>query len=251
MFVLVNRDRVAHQLPPLKYDERLADIARAHSNDMREHHFFDHVSSTFGDLASRMDRASYRNLVARENLAEAPDIAKAEENLLASPHHFENMMATDITHVGIGLVQGGVKDPRNLTITQAFARPAKDESAAQARSAVQLVINRERHERKLPGVTENRDLTQYAEEQLRSYVSTDEDPDVRTIGAVVSKLLSHKPIRGVRGISVSGQVMADSSQFQTPSALLRDAPQQYGVAVAEARPAGKRPVLKVLILVGL
>jgi uncharacterized protein YkwD len=35
----------------------LADIGRAHSSDMREHGFFDHVSPTFGNLENRVDRA--------------------------------------------------------------------------------------------------------------------------------------------------------------------------------------------------
>jgi uncharacterized protein YkwD len=251
MFERLNRDRAAHGLPALKYDERLADIGRAHSTDMRDHAFFDHVSPTFGNLESRVDRAGYENLVARENLAEGPDVNSAEDSLLASPHHFENMMATDITHVGIGLVQGGVKDPRNLTITQVFAKPSKVESPAQVKSAAQATIRKARQDKNLPIASTNARLTAYAEEHLRGSLGDSEDPDVKAIGVAISKRLAKEPISGVKGVSVGGQVLIDSSQFQVPSALLREGPRQYGLSVGQARPPGKRPVMKILVVVGL
>ena len=251
MFERLNRDRAAHGLPALKYDERLANIGRAHSEDMRDHRFFDHVSPTYGNLENRVDRAGYGNLVARENLAEGPDVNSAEDSLLASPHHFENMMATDITHVGIGLVQGGVRDQRNLTITQVFAEPSKLETAAQIRETALSQIRQARRGKGLPTATLNQRLTAYADEYLSSSLGDADEPDLRAIGAAVSKRLSKDPIGGVKGVSVGGQVMVDSSQFQVPAALLRDGPRQFGLAVGQARPAGKRPVVKVLTIVGL
>ncbi len=251
MFQRLNRDRAAHGLPPLQYDERLADIGRSQSTDMRDHSFFDHVSPTMGNLESRVDRAGYRNLVARENLAEGPDIDTAEDSLLASPHHYENMMATDITHVGIGLVKGGVRDPRNLTITQVFARPAKQESPEAAKAAVNEAVRKARQEHDLPTASVNARLSAYAQEYLKQSLSDANDPDVKAIGIAISQRLAKEPLRGVQGVSVGGQVMVDSSQFQVPSALLRAGPRQYGVAVGEAHPAAKRPVLKILVVVGL
>jgi uncharacterized protein YkwD len=251
MFERLNRDRAEHGLPALVYDERLADIGREHSTDMREHGFFDHVSPTMGNLENRVDRAAYRNLVARENLAEGPDINSAEDSLLKSPHHYENMMATDITHVGIGIVQGGVRDPRNILVTQVFAHPTKNESPQAVKLAVQSVIQKARQKSGLPAATLNARLTSYAEEYLKPSLSDSEDPDVRAIGVAISKQLTQDPIRGVQGISVGGQVMVDSSQFQTPAALMKGGQRQYGVAVGEARPVGKRPVFKILIVVSL
>jgi len=251
MFERLNRDRAAHGLPALQYDERLADIGRSQSTDMRDHSFFDHVSPTMGNLESRVDRAGYRNLVARENLAEGPDVETAEDSLLASPHHYENIMSTDITHVGIGLVKGGVKDPRNLTITQVFAHPTKNESPESAKAAVQAAIQKSRQANNLPAATVNSRLSGYAEEYLKPSMNDADDPDVKAIGVAISKRLAKEPIRGVQGISVGGQVMVDSSQFQAPSALLKPGPRQYGIAVGEAKPTGKRPVLKILIVVGL
>lgn len=251
MFALLNNDRVANKLPRLQYDERLADIGRAHSTDMRDHSFFDHVSPTYGNLEARVDRAGYRSLVARENLAEAPDVAKAEANLLASPHHYENIMATDITHVGIGLVKGGVKDKNNLTITQVFATPGRTETETEVIAAVQSKIRRARDQNKLAPATQNPRLSQHADEQLRGSLQDSDDPDLKAIAAAISKRLAKEPVSGVRGISVASQVMVDSTQFEVPAALMRERRIQYGIAVGYARPKGKRPVLKILMVVGL
>jgi hypothetical protein len=247
----LNRDRAAHQLPPLEYDERLADIGRSHSTDMRDHSFFDHISPTLGNLENRVDRAGYLNLVARENLAEGPDENTAEDSLLASPHHYENIMAKDITRVGIGIVKGGVRDPRNLTITQVFALPTKNESTAAVKSAAQAVIRTSRQEKGLAVATLNQRLSAYAEEFLKPTLDNTDDPDVKAIGVAISTRLAREPIQGVQGISVGGQVMVDSSQLQLPSALSRPGIRQYGIAVGQARAPGKRPVFKVLIVVGL
>src|SRR5579871_6683225 len=69
MFERLNRDRAAGGLPPLAYDDDLAAIGRAHSTDMRDHHFFAHESPTTGKLEDRLDRAGYLAIVGRENLA--------------------------------------------------------------------------------------------------------------------------------------------------------------------------------------
>lgn len=251
MFERLNRDRAAHGLPALKYDERLADIGREHSTDMRDHGFFDHVSPTMGNLENRVDRAGYRNLVARENLAEGPDVNTAEDSLLKSPHHYENIMATDITHVGIGIVQGGVRDPRNILVTQVFAHPTKSESPSDVKGAAEATIRKSRQDAGFPPASINTRLSGYAEEYLKPTLGDSDDPDVRAIGIAISKRLAKDPIRGVQGISVGGQVMVDSSQFQTPSALMKPGPRQYGIAVGEAHPPGKRPVFKLLVVVAL
>lgn len=251
MFARLNRDRSDRGLPVLKYDERLADIGRAHSTDMHDHGFFDHHSPTYGDLEKRIDRAGYRNRVARENLAEGPTVDSAEDSLLKSPHHFDNIMAADITHVGIGIVHGGVRDPRNLTITQVFAHPVRQERMTDARASIQKAIARVRQEKKLPPARLNPRLTQYAEEYLRGSLGDVSDPDVKAISADIAKRLMKEPIADVHGVSVGGQVMVESSQFQVPAALLREGQRQYGMAAGEAHPPNKRPMLKVLVIVGL
>ena len=98
----------------------------------------------FGLLEARLHRAGYLFRTARENLAEAPTVDESEEGLLKSPHHYENLMAKDITHIGIGIVQGGVQDPHNLTVTQIFSTPGKLESDTEAARALTNAVSQAR-----------------------------------------------------------------------------------------------------------
>ena len=50
---LINAERAASKLRPLKTDERLSDIARLHSEDMAHRSFFDHVNPDGKDPTAR------------------------------------------------------------------------------------------------------------------------------------------------------------------------------------------------------
>ncbi|HEY5956345.1 MAG TPA: CAP domain-containing protein [Polyangiaceae bacterium] len=251
MSELVNRDRRKHGLPPLVYDERLADVGRAHSADMQKHHFFDHESPTFGRLEHRLARAGYLYVTSRENLAEAPDIEEAEQGLLKSPHHFENLMATDIASIGIGIVKGGVQDPRNLLVTQVFSTPGKSENDAQALHNVMDVIQVARGKGGLKALPRLPALDNMAQGHLSALKSDLSEGQLRPVAKAVAEQLAKKPIAKVTRISVSGQVVVDSSQFQVQGALLESSARGYGIAVGHELDSAGAKRLKVLVLVGL
>jgi len=114
---LVNRDRAARGLAPLSFDARLADVARGHSLDMRVAGFFGHLSPTTGSASDRLDHAGYIFTASRENLALADDVDAAQSWLLDSPRHHANIMADDVSHMGVGIVTGRGDDREVLTIT--------------------------------------------------------------------------------------------------------------------------------------
>ncbi len=119
----VNTERVDHGLNRLEWDPRLADIATQHSRDMLQGDFFGHRSPSHGDLRQRLAAASYFALVSRENLALDQNLISAHLSLMASPGHRSNVLASDVTHIGIGLVRqlspGG---PPLWIITEIFTR---------------------------------------------------------------------------------------------------------------------------------
>lgn len=121
MIALINADRATQNLPPLTHDPRLTDIALAHSRDMREHRFFDHISPHTGTLDDRLHNAGYLHREARENIALHESILGAQQALLNSPGHRANIFASGVTHVGVGAIQDG----DTLLVTQLFAHPAQ------------------------------------------------------------------------------------------------------------------------------
>jgi uncharacterized protein YkwD len=137
IFALLNADRARFGLPPLAWDARLAEIARAHSADMRAGNFLGHVSPTTGDAADRLRKARYEATVVQENLARAYSPREAQRGLMDSPGHRANILSKSVSHVGVGVQiapaegkdRGGA---RELWVTQLFALPAEPFDAAKA-----------------------------------------------------------------------------------------------------------------------
>jgi uncharacterized protein YkwD len=247
----LNRDRAANGLPPLEYDETLADVGRAHSADMRDNSFFAHESPTTGSLDDRVARAGYLALEARENLAEGPDVDTAQDGLLESPGHHANIMSETVTHIGIGIVEGGVEEPKNLTFTQVFAIPGAKESPAQVRERIATLIAQQRQAAGLPPVVPHRKLDQLAEKHIDRLPDKPSPASLKKVGKAVAAELADKPIDGVNGVSVGGQLLWQSDQYEPSAAVTRTNVRHYGIALREVTDDKGRPQIKLLILFGI
>ena len=147
VFDLVNTRRISANRGAMRWDDRLARIARGHSDDMVKRHFFAHVNPDGDDPTARgkhagyaclkrVSRLKYRDGLA-ENLMEEPrfrrvrisggqrtfdwntleDIARQSvDGWMRSPGHRENILepAYDQTGVGIAI------SPEHVYLTQLF-----------------------------------------------------------------------------------------------------------------------------------
>ena len=106
VLALVNQERAAAGCRPLAADSGLAAVAAAHSADMRDRGFFDHVN-----LAglSPFDRAEAAGLSARaENIARGQaDAAAVMDAWMSSPGHRSNILDCGLTRLGVGIADGG------------------------------------------------------------------------------------------------------------------------------------------------
>ena len=133
MFELLNRARKTAGLNVLQADDELAGIARAHSQDMAEHHFFGHVSPKTGNTDDRYRRSGAVVSAFGENVAEADSAETAYDGLMDSPGHRANMLGALFTHVGIAAVS---TDAQQLAFTLIFGRRA--DAARMPRTAAQV-----------------------------------------------------------------------------------------------------------------
>lgn len=118
---LLNRDRTSAKLAPLMVDERLTQIARAHSEEMAKRKSVFHHSPTTGTPEDRVRRAKIKNGLIAENLAQAPSEEEVERSLMDSPGHRRNILDPSLRRVGIGVAlqktpHGGLQ----LYVTQLF-----------------------------------------------------------------------------------------------------------------------------------
>ncbi|MGY2130003.1 CAP domain-containing protein [Blastococcus sp. SYSU DS0617] len=106
VLALVNQERAAAGCSPVAADRGLAAVAAAHSADMRDRSFFDHVNPSG---LSPFDRASAAGLSARaENIARGQaDAAAVMESWMSSPGHRANILDCGLERLGVGIADGG------------------------------------------------------------------------------------------------------------------------------------------------
>jgi uncharacterized protein YkwD len=142
MWALVNQDRLdpdtaaetGGRAQPLRWNENLAAVARAHSRDMLEQGYFDHVDPEGRNVSTRVDAAGIPWRAAGENIAIYGTILGAEGAFMNEPrfqhNHRFNILNPNFTDVGIGIVQGA---NGSLYVTQDFVgTPTNGGGAASA-----------------------------------------------------------------------------------------------------------------------
>lgn len=105
ILTLVNAERGRAGCGPVTADPGLAAVARAHSTDMRDRGFFDHVNL---DGLGPFDRADRAGVVARaENIARGQaDPAAVLTSWMNSPGHRKNILDCERTRLGVGIAEG-------------------------------------------------------------------------------------------------------------------------------------------------
>lgn len=130
MLALVNRDRrnpanekeTRGRAQPLRWNEKLAEVARAHSRDMLQHGYFSHFDQQSRSPFVRINATGIHWSALAENIAINQTVREAEESFMDEPrfqdNHRGNILDPKYTDVGIGIVQA---PDGNLYITQDFA----------------------------------------------------------------------------------------------------------------------------------
>ncbi len=139
MLVLVNAERRKAGLAAVRWDGRLAEVGRAHCQDMVARNYFAHEDPGGATVAERLRKARMGFLTAGENLAFAPTLAIAHQGLMDSPGHRANILRPTFGRLGVGIVRlqassgyapvvGGKQPPRlpmgvggYLVVTQVYA----------------------------------------------------------------------------------------------------------------------------------
>ncbi len=131
MFQIVNNERRGRGLSILSYNAGMANVARAHSAEMRDLKYFAHESPTprlrdpldryvagIGKTPRLVAENIYRAWGSQSSLTE-PAIREAHKALMDSPGHRSNLLGSGATKIGIGIASNANGD---LWLTQLFAR---------------------------------------------------------------------------------------------------------------------------------
>ena len=107
VFDLVNQIRAERGLKPFVYNETLAQVARAHSQDMIDRDFFDHTNPDGDGPDDRVSAAGVRWSQVAENIAAGQRTPEeVVTSWMNSPGHRANILGS-CKELGVGLALGG------------------------------------------------------------------------------------------------------------------------------------------------
>jgi uncharacterized protein YkwD len=119
----INQERQRSGAPALAEDARLARVAQAYAQELRELGIFAHVSPRSGDLKARLKRAGYPFTSAAENLAQGPSALQAQALATHSPAHRRAMLDPQYTRCGVGVSRVLAGDGHfDVLLVEVFAR---------------------------------------------------------------------------------------------------------------------------------
>ena len=123
IFQATNLARTNQGVPTLTLEESISQVAREHSQNMRDQGFFGHVNQDGQGLKQRLNAAGIGYTAASENLVtvtNAPDPADVAFDLLVgSDDHAENILDPKFKQIGVGAAQSG----DTYWVTQIFIKP--------------------------------------------------------------------------------------------------------------------------------
>lgn len=222
MLALVNRDRAAHNLPPLQAADDVAAVARAHSREMRDTGVVAHISPMTGSAADRVRAAKLRTPLVLENIARAYGVAEAQTGLMNSPGHRANLLSTEATHIGIGIVLGEeVAGRRELFVTQVFTRVPPHVSTSEALRRLHVKMGQRK-------VANDDALSSLAQEYADAMMTGEPAAQISTR---MSKKLDAFASR-YRKITTSVIAVADVDAFDAQQAIGDPAVTGYGMGLA-------------------
>jgi uncharacterized protein YkwD len=140
MFMMTNEERAQQGLRDLVPDDALSAIAREQSRGMATQGFISHNLPS-GDLQTRLNRGGYFYQIVRENVASSHSIEHAQNALMYSPPHKQNILAADVQRVGIGIVRCPPPYENEIYITEIFAAPREEYRPADMQEALRNRMN--------------------------------------------------------------------------------------------------------------
>ncbi len=169
LYELTNEVRTAKGLAPLEWSDEAARVATAHSEDMVEHRYVGHISPRTGSAIERFASAQLRGAVIRENVARGYGPYEIHRSLMDSPSHRANILAEDVTRLGVGVVLSPPETtaeiaPIPMYVTQNFYREPGARPVGDLTVSILSAVSSVRAKRGLGDVRVNGGLTGIASE---------------------------------------------------------------------------------------
>ena len=118
LFRLVNQERTKRGIPALKWNDKLRESARGHTDRLAETQILSHQFKDEPPLLQRVAATGLNFYLSAENVALATDWPDIHSGLMQSEGHRHNILNPSYTDIGIGVRKRG----GTYYVTQNFAR---------------------------------------------------------------------------------------------------------------------------------
>jgi uncharacterized protein YkwD len=244
VFEQINAERTEADLPPLKWDDKVAQVARSVSESEAKG---GGGGSATADLAQRLKAAGIASPIVLVNPGAARTAEDVQRPFSLSPVYRANYMSTDATTAGIGVANG--KDPQggNLAfVTELFVRELGQVDVATVTPKLRETVNKRRAAAGTPPFKDDPVLDKVAQEYAQALAAANGNITDAKHSQIVSPL--YKTFRTVDFLSGA---KADPLEFADEKTVLTSKEKAMGVGVAQ----GSHPVLGknatyVVLLVG-
>lgn len=105
-FALLNADREAAGLQPLKWNQQLADVAKGRAEDMLQNSYYSHFSRSGQSPVSLLRKAGIQYAFLNEVIAQNYSPEAVRDSFRGSETHWNTLMSPKRTEAGIALVPG-------------------------------------------------------------------------------------------------------------------------------------------------
>jgi hypothetical protein len=136
LFDLLNHERVANNLPELRWDDALFKAARQHALRMVDINLFEHQLPGEPSLEERVTAAGARFSYIAENIAVGKDSRAIHSAWMDSPGHRANILSNRATAVGVAVVRG----TGGLFAVEDFSQSVADMSLEQQEKQVASLL---------------------------------------------------------------------------------------------------------------
>jgi uncharacterized protein YkwD len=232
IFEQINAERTEADLPPLKWDDKVSQVARSVSESEAKG---GGGGSATSDLAERLKAAGIASSTVLLNPGAARTAEDVQRLFSLSPVYRANYMSTDATSAGIGVANG--KDPQGgnvAFVTELFVRELGKVDVATVAPKLRDTINKRRTAGGMPAFKDDPVLDKVAQEYAQALADANGNITDAKHSQIVSPL--YKTFRTVDFLSGA---KADPVEFADEKTVLTSKEKAMGVGVAQ----GSHPVL--------
>lgn len=249
LLALVNQHRRNHELPPLSLDTTLTQIARYHSQGMANQGFISHNLPS-GNLKERLSRAGYLYEIARENVASAPTVRIAQAAFMDSPGHERNMLADDISNVGIGIALCPSPYSNQLFITEIFADPREEYQTEMVEKVLASRVD-ELRQHGAGSMLLDPDLEKLAIRSLNSMNLPYKREEIQSLLSATATELPDSNKSALSLLRANVQLVHNPRNLNIPNYAGELQARSYGAAIRQVTDSQNQSAFLVLMLIGL